>query len=108
MGILKDAINRWYDGLNYFQQTLVQFFTSVLVLFAITGLGGLVFCGFESDQARPRRGVTAWDGPATWPSAAARVCGALRRALLRASRPAAALAKLARCAPSAPTPHPSA
>ena len=57
MGIIKDAINRWYDQLNYLQQTVVQFFTSVFVLFAITGLGGLVFCGFESDQARPRCGA---------------------------------------------------
>ena len=67
MGIIKDAIDGWYNRQNYFAQTVVQFFTSVFVLFAITGLGGLVFCGFESDQARPRRGAAGTEqrrGPA--------------------------------------------
>ena len=51
---LKSAIDSWYDRQNYFSQTVIQFFTSILVLFFITGLGGLVFCGFENAQARAR------------------------------------------------------
>ena len=70
MGFIKDAIDRWYDRLNYFQQTVVQFVTSVLVLLAITGLGGLVFCGFETDQASPATAPAAWDGIARWPRVA--------------------------------------
>lgn len=51
---LKLAIDSWYDRQTYLSQALIQFVTSILVLFGITGLGGLVFCGFESAQARAR------------------------------------------------------
>ena len=57
MGIIKDAVDNWYDRQNYFQQTLIQFFTSIIVLIAVTDLGGLVFSGFETDQARARHGA---------------------------------------------------
>ena len=76
---LKSAVDAWYDNQNYFAQTVIQFVTSILVLFAITGLGGLVFCGFENSQARARpRLAPGWAGAAGRCGGAPRVCGAAR------------------------------
>jgi hypothetical protein len=75
---LKLAIDAWYDNQNYLSQALIQFVTSILVLFGITGLGGLVFCGFESDQARARHAKAQPGRARSRPGLAqrgARVCG---------------------------------
>jgi hypothetical protein len=52
---LSDMYTVWYNARNVFAQTLIQLCFSIFTLFFITALGGLVFSGFESDQARARR-----------------------------------------------------
>jgi hypothetical protein len=45
---LGDVWSDWVSAQNYFVQVLLQLIFSVLTLFGITVLGGLVFSGFES------------------------------------------------------------